>query len=369
MNKIDELIQQLCPDGVRFKELGKVIKLQKGKQLNKELLNEFGKYPAYNGGITYSGFTDTYNQEENTIIISQGGVSAGFVNFVTTKFYANAHCYVVLPDIKVVLNRYVYHYLKLNQEKLTEKQYGAGIPALRTSEILKIDIPVPPLKVQEEIVKTLDLFTELEAELEAELEVRKTQYTYYRDALLRFEGKDVEWKAIGEVSEIKRGVAFTKRQAKPGGYPVVANAPIPICFHNESNRSGESIVIARSGANAGLVSYWNEKIFLTDAFSIHPNNTLLKAKFVYYYLKNLQYEMHLMKNGGGVPHVRASDFEVYKIPIPPMQQQDRIIKILDQFDSLVNDISVGLPAEIQARRKQYEYYRNSLLTFKEVANG
>ena len=186
MNKIEELIQQYCPNGVEYKDLGEVIKLEKGKQLNKELLTENGKYPAYNGGISYSGFTDTYNYNANKIIISQGGASAGFVNFITTDFYANAHCYVVLPNIEVVENKFVYHFLKLNQEKLTEKQHGAGIPELKTSEILKLQIPVPPLPIQQEIVTILDSFTQLEAELEAELEARRAQYNYYRNKLLTF---------------------------------------------------------------------------------------------------------------------------------------------------------------------------------------
>ena len=131
MSYLDTLLQGV---DVKWKTLGEVIKLEKGKQLNKELLSESGLYPAYNGGTSYSGFTDVYNYNENTIIISQGGASAGFVNYVTTKFYANAHCYVILPKIEIVENRFIYHFLKLNQERLITKQHGAGIPALRTDE-------------------------------------------------------------------------------------------------------------------------------------------------------------------------------------------------------------------------------------------
>ena len=171
---------------VVWKPLGEVVRLEKGKQLNKTALLEEGTYPAYNGGVSFSGFTNTYNYEENTIIISQGGASAGFVNFVTTKFYANAHCYVILPNTELVENRFVYHFLKSNQEILMSRQLGAGIPALRTSEILGIQIPLPPLSVQQEIVRILDKFTQLEAELEAELDCRKRQYEYYRNKLLTF---------------------------------------------------------------------------------------------------------------------------------------------------------------------------------------
>ncbi|MDM8541082.1 restriction endonuclease subunit S [Desulfococcaceae bacterium HSG9] len=365
MNKIEQLIEELCPQGVEFKTLGEVIKLKKGKQLNKEFLSENGLYPAYNGGISYSGFTNNYNYNENTIIISQGGASAGFVNFVTTKFYANAHCYVVLTKTEVVKNRYAYHFLKLNQEKLTNKQHGAGIPALKTSEVLDIPIPIPPLTIQKEIVKILDNFTRLEAELKAELEARKKQYEHYREELLSF-GDDVEFRALGEVGKFLRGSAITKKETTVGEIPVVANAPIPICFHGESNRAGETIVVSRSGANCGLVSFWKQPIFVTDAFSIHLETALLKPKFIYYFLKKNQKTIHSMKKGYGVPHVRVKDFEPYPVPIPPLSKQKKIVAILDKFDALVNDISTGLPAEIAARKKQYEYYRNQLLTFKPL---
>ena len=143
MSGVDFMDKLLDGVDVGWKALGDVIKLEKGRQLNKKFLSEHGLYPAYNGGVSHSGFTDTFNYTENTTIVSQGGASAGFVNFVTSKFYANAHCYVVIPNSEVVENRYVYHLLKHNQEKLTSKQHGAGIPALRTSDILEIPIPIP----------------------------------------------------------------------------------------------------------------------------------------------------------------------------------------------------------------------------------
>lgn len=175
---------------VEWKPLGEVVLLEKGKQLNKQVLSDKGAYPAYNGGVSFSGFTDLCNYSANKIIISQGGASAGFVNFVTTDFYANAHCYVVLPDETQVVNRYVFHFLKLNQEVLMGKQLGAGIPALRTNEILNLSIPIPcptdtkkSLEIQRKLVEVLDKFTELEAELDC----RKRQYEYYRNKLLAFD--------------------------------------------------------------------------------------------------------------------------------------------------------------------------------------
>ena len=179
---IDYIEKLLKGQPVEWKTLGEVAEVEKGKQLNKDLLSPIGEYPAYNGGVSYSGFTDTYSHAENKIIISQGGASAGFVNFVERPFYANAHCYVILPNEAMICNRFLYHTLKRLQPHLMGKQLGAGIPALKTKDLLTLSIPIPPLHVQEEIVRILDKFTELEAELEA----RKQQYEYYRNSLLSF---------------------------------------------------------------------------------------------------------------------------------------------------------------------------------------
>ncbi|MGL4955129.1 MAG: restriction endonuclease subunit S, partial [Cetobacterium sp.] len=145
MSKLEELINELCPDGVEYISLGFYCKILKGKQLNKENLLEEGDYPAYNGGTNYSGFTNNYNVEANTIIISQGGASAGFVQFIKTKFWANAHCYYLQPDYNFLNNKYVFHFVKSMQNKLMECQHGAGIPALKANEIYKLQIPLPPL--------------------------------------------------------------------------------------------------------------------------------------------------------------------------------------------------------------------------------
>ena len=173
----------------------------------------------------------------------------------------------------------------------------------------------------------------------------------------------VEWKKLGEVCEHKRGTSITKEQINEGNIPVIAGGRKPAYFHNEYNRQGETIVIAGSGAYAGYVSYWNQPIFVSDAFSIHPNEKFLLIKYVYYFLLNKQEIIHQKKKGSGVPHVYFADVANFPIPIPPLSEQERIVAILDKFDALVNDLTSGLPAEIEARRKQYEYYRDKLLNF------
>ncbi|MCW5939876.1 MAG: restriction endonuclease subunit S [Fimbriimonadaceae bacterium] len=169
-----------------------------------------------------------------------------------------------------------------------------------------------------------------------------------------------------EVCKFFRGTAITERQATSGEIPVVANGPVPTYTHSVANRHGETVVIARSGAYAGLVSYWNRPIFLTDAFSVHPDESVLTPKFIYYLLQNSQERMHGLKKGAGVPHVRVKDVENHVIPIPPLEEQNRVVSILDKFEALLNDLSIGLPAELSARRQQYKHYRDRLLTFQEV---
>ena len=375
MNKIEELIQQFCPDGVVYKELNEVVNLTMGTSpagstfsSNPEDGIEFhqGKTLFGNEIIKHSPIytTSPIKIAEPDSLIMSVRAPVGDTNLTNRKIaIGRGLCSMVGKDD--IMTKFLYYFINVNIQKFKNKSNGSTFEAINTNDIKKFPIPVPPLPIQQEIVTILDSFTQLEAELEAELEARRAQYKYYRDQLLCFEGKEVEWKTLGEVAKILRGTAITKKETNSGKIPVVANSPGPVYFHSESNRSGETIVIARSGAYSGLVSYWNESFFLTDAFSIHPDIILMKTKFVYYFLKNEQGKIHNMKKGSGVPHVRAKDFESYIIPIPPIEEQERIVGILDKFDALVNDISVGLPAEIEARRKQYEYYRKKLLNFKK----
>ena len=190
MKDADNVLTRLFPElnnGVEYKKLGEVCEIGKGVQFNKSDMETVGSFPVINGGINPSGYIEQFNQSENTITISQGGASAGYVNWLTTKFWAGAHCYVLKPNENVVQNRYVYHFVKANEKKLQECQYGAGIPALGKVTIASLEIPVPPIEVQSKIVEILDNFTELEAELETELEARRKQYEYYRNQLLTFD--------------------------------------------------------------------------------------------------------------------------------------------------------------------------------------
>ena len=144
------ILELLKNEKVEWKKLGEVVEILKGKQLNKTELLDEGEFPAYNGGKTYSGWTNKYNVDENTIIISQGGASAGYVNYVECKFWANAHCYYIKKN-KKVNNRYIYHILKMNQDYFMQSQHGSGIPALKLDKLKDFEIPIPSQKTQEKI--------------------------------------------------------------------------------------------------------------------------------------------------------------------------------------------------------------------------
>ena len=393
--------QLLNGENVEWKKLGEVITIEKGKQLNKSLLTESGEYPAYNGGVTFSGFTDKYNYSENKIIISQGGVSAGFVNFITTKFYANAHCYVVLPNISRVDNKYVYHLLKMNQENLMGKQLGAGIPALHTANILGISIPIPcpdnptkSLDIQHRIVEILDKFTELEAELEAELDCRKRQYEYYRNQLLSFDilnrGQklnDVKIMTLGEIGTFVRGSGLQKKDFTPTGVGCIHYGQIYTYYGTYAKKtksfvSQEFALKARKAKHGDLIIAttsendedvckavaWlgDEDIAVSSdaCFYAHTMN----PKYIAYYFQTELFQSQKRKfiTGTKVRRVNAKDLAKIKIPLPPLSVQREIVEILDKFDTLTNSISEGLPKEIELRRKQYEYYRNQLLSFSTV---
>ena len=148
---------------------------------------------------------------------------------------------------------------------------------------------------------------------------------------------------------------------------MVANGPEPVYSHGESNRSGETVVIARSGANAGYVSYWNQPIFLTDAFSIEPHADVLLPKYLFYVLKNMEERLREMKKGHGVPHVQVKEVSAIDVPVPSIKEQARIIDILDRLEARATELSDSLPSEIRARKGQYTYYRNHLMDFEKAA--
>ncbi|WP_038101445.1 restriction endonuclease subunit S [Ureaplasma diversum] len=172
----------------------------------------------------------------------------------------------------------------------------------------------------------------------------------------------VEWKRLGDVCEFKRCQYITKKDIIDGDIPVVSGGIKPAYYHGISNRDGIIITVAGSGVNAGFVSYWDQPIFLGDAFSVEPIENLNK-RYLYHWLISVQDKIYGLKQGAGIAHVYSKDLARFIIPIPPLEVQNYIASILDQFDSLTSNLSEGLPKEIELRQKQYEYYRDQLLSF------
>lgn len=303
----------------------------------------------------------------------------------------------VNQDIKVLIvkdglsARYMFHALQSYGEdirKTTKKQRGT-VDSLDFQKVLAYKIPVPLLDIQNRLVEVLDNFeaicSDLKIDLPAEIEARQKQYEFYRDALLTYAAtgqiiaKQAEYNdliilcqyvfgvvflKIEDVVTVFRGEYITKKDATAGNIPVILGGQEPAYYIDKANHIGEVVVVARSGASAGFVSYWNEPIFVTDGFGYEAQSKLMITKYLYYILKNMEKELNDSKRGAGVPHISGSYILNIKIPVPSLGKQKKIVSTIDCFDALCNDISSGLPAEIEARTKQYEYYRDKLLTFK-----
>lgn len=380
MNKIEKLINELCPKGVEWKEVGEVSQLKKGKQLNKSLLTKEGKYPAYNGGQSESGRTEQYNVNENTTIISQGGASAGFVNFITTKFWANAHCYYLIPNKKIIDNRYLYHFIKMNQKMLMESHYGPGIPALKVNSISTIKIPIPPLEIQEEIVKILDKFTDYVTELTTELTLRQKQYNYYRDKLLLLDKKEVELVKLSKICKIYDGTHQTPKYTNEG-VPFVSVENIKNLYSTLKHISNDDykkfkikpkindIFMTRIGdvGTCTVVDRDEDLAYYVSLALIRPDTDYINPYYLKYYIESTLGRRELNKRilHTAVPiKINMGDIGKIMIPLPSLEIQNRVVKVLDNFETIINDISNGLPKEIELRQKQYEYYRDKLLSFE-----
>ena len=299
------------------------------------------------------------------------------------------------PNADILDSKYLKYYLESGwgRRELSKWILWDATPTkINKDDIGRVLISVPPLDTQKRLVQVIEHFdsicTDLNIGLPAEIEARQKQYEYYRDLLLTFAetgstlmtDRQTELSAIkliqyvfgcvmlplGKVANVFRGEYITKKNTKAGTIPVILGGQEPAYYIDKYNHDGEIVVVARSGASAGFVSYWNQKIFVTDGFGYEEKSELITTKFLYYVLKNMESELNAMKRGAGVPHVSGKMLNDIKLPIPSLQEQQRIVDILDRFDTLCNDLSAGLPAEIEARQKQYEYYRDKLLSFKEL---
>jgi type I restriction enzyme S subunit len=336
--------------------------------------------------------------------LNECGMSSVLTKQPEEPLYLNSFCFgfrlwdksLFLPDFM----KYLFRCDKLRKQAV---QTASGVTRFNVSrkKFAKIKIPVPPIEVQEEIVRVLDTFTQLESELESELELRTRQYEYYRSSLLSFESdktrqdktrqdktrqdktrqgktRQVKWAILGEIGKVSMCKRIMKNQTssvgdipfyKIGTFGKKADAYIKKEVYEEYKNKYSfpklgDILLSASGTIGRRVIYDGKPAYFQDSNIVWIDNDESKImnKFLYYLYETITWQTE----GGTIKRLYNANVEKTKIPIPPMSEQKRIVGVLDRFDSLVNDISVGLPAELSARRKQYEYYRDKLLTFKEV---
>ncbi len=401
MSKINDLIQQYCPQGIIFKELWEVTiwdkrfnGVDKSKQLKvssykhvssailKSLKKERGTVKLLSTG-KFDGWTTEIEAGSNlnfgeVITIPSGGTAN--IKYYNGKFVDSGNILAKAFD-KTISLKFIYYYL-LSKNEIVESFFrGAGVKHPNMTDLLKLQIPIPLLPIQEEIVAILDKFTTLEAELEAELEARKKQYTFYRDSLLCFEGKDVKWMTLGEIGNVCMCKRVFKNETTSSGdipfYKIGTFGKEPDSFISKElyqeykNRYSfpkkGDILISASGTIGRTVIYNGEPAYFQDSNIVWINNdeSIVTNRFLFHYYKVVKWQTD---NGGIISRLYNDNLKKTKIPIPTFLEQERIVKILDKFDILVNDISIGLPAEIKTRRRQNEFYRNQLLTFNSVSN-
>ena len=382
MNVLEEI--KNCP--VEWKELGdkNVAKLSRGKVMSKQFLEENkGEFPVYSSQTANNGEIgriSSFEYDGEYITWTTDGANAGTVFYRKGKFSITNVCGLVEINSDQLLTKFVYYYLTISTKKYVSS--GMGNPKLMSNVMGKIKIPILPLEIQEKIVQILDKMTEYVTELTSELTSRKKQYSFYRDKLLSFEDEvyQVEWKKLGEVGKVSMCKRILKNQTsddgeipfyKIGTFGKVATSYISRELFEEyklrfSYPKVGDILISASGTIGRTVVFNGEDSYFQDSNIVwleHDESQVLNRYLYYFYLMN----PWKVSDGGTISRLYNGNIEKTTIPVPSLEIQSRIVQVLDNFDTVCNDLNIGLPKEIELRQKQYEYFREKLLTF--VAEG
>ena len=389
MESIEQMIKRLCPKGVEYVKLGDLFELRNGYTPSKGNVDFWtdGTIPWFrmediraNGRI----LNDSIQHITPSAIKGKGLFPAGSFILATTATIGE-HALLTTDSLanqrftnlsvrkthqKDVNVKFLYHYMFIIDEWCKNNVNSSSFASVDMNKLKEYMIPIPPLEIQSRIVEVLDKMTTLTAELEAELEARKQQYEYYRGMLLTFSeiGGVNRFVKLGDVCELGTGSHNTQDGLIEGLYPFYTRG-IDILFLNEYDYDETAIVTAGDGAGVGKVIH-----FVKGKYSLHQrayrivaDEQQVLAKYVYHYMKATFYNYIIRSSvSSSVTSVRKPMLYDYPIPIPPLSEQQRIVSILDRFEALTTDLQSGLPAEIEARRQQYEYYRNKLLTFDAV---
>ena len=391
MNRVNELIKEYCPDGVEIRCLEDCCNLldKKRKPITKAA-REAGEYPYYgaNGiqdNVANYIFDGTFVLvgEDGSVITKSG---TPVVTWAEGKIWVNNHAHIIEEKDGVML-RYLYHYLQTID--VTSLIHG-NIPKLTGGDFKALKIAVPPLEVQREIVHILDSFTLLTAELTAELTARKKQYEFYRDKLLTGEKMYPVGRIIDMLSQpitdgphstpklVEEGIPFLSAESvydgrihfeKKRGY-ITDEFDIECCKKYKPQKN--DVFMVKSGSTTGKVGFvdTDERFNIWSPLAAMRTNENNSARFLFHLLQSekIQKQVRAKASHGSQPNLSMRALEQFEVPIPPLEIQSKIATVLDNFDAICADLNIGLPAEIEARQKQYEYYRDLLLTFAETGN-
>ena len=380
-SNIFELIQQLCPDGVEYRQTDELFALRNGYTPSKSNDSYWsnGTVPWFRlDDIAVNGRLLSVSQRYVSSDAVKGDLFPAETIIVSTSATIGEHALILVPFL--VNQRFTCLSLKEEYKGVCDIRFLFHVTFLFSAfckshchrgNMLSVDMnafrsfrwPLPPLPVQQEIVRILDTFdtyrNDVTAGLAGELAMRRKQFQYWQEKLLSFDDS-VPRKALGEIAVLERGKPVAKQSVGEGTVPVIAGGQQPAYYCAEPNRDGSVITVAGSGAYAGFVSYWDEPIFVSDAFSIVGKDEI-NTKFLYYYLKLYQRVIYGYKTIGGIPHVHISHVDKMVIPVPPLVVQQEIVRVLDVFVELERE----LERELELRAKQFEYYRDHLLAFPE----
>ena len=385
MSRLAELIEELCPDGVEYRRLSELVRIRNG--CDYKTLSP-GNVPVYGSGGVMTHVSEALGEGPTVLIPRKGSLDNIF--FVEGKFWTVDT--IFYTEIASDLDPKFFYY-KMKTIHLSQMNEAAGVPSMNQRILGRIQIPIPPLEVQREIVRILDQFTTLEAELEAELEARRTQYEYYRNHLLSYESLvsrgSVSWIPLRELGVWSGGGTPSKSRGEywnEGNIPWVTpkdmrSSKIHNSMMNVTDRAvRESNVKLIEAPSIALVVRSSilqhtfpvaqidvDATFNQDMKVLVVDPDRFERRYIYYALSANGQEIlrQTSKQGGSVNSLVVPKLMDFEIPVPEIDEQRRIADLLDRFDALVNDISSGLPAEIAARRAQYEHYRDRLLSFPE----
>lgn len=374
MTHIEQLIQDMCPNGVEWKTLGEVATLSRGKVYSKEYLRDnAGEYPVYSSQTANNGELgriSTYDYDGKYLTWTTDGAYAGTVFRREGRFSITNVCGLISNVDKALSIDFLYYWL--NKVAKGYVYQGMGNPKLMSNVMETIEIPLPPLEIQKKIVECLDKFSALAAELQ----MRRKQYEHYRTQLLTPHSEsisadksdDCNWvsTSIGNICPILRGKRLTKSElSEDEKYPVFHGGIEPLGYYKEHNREANTVMIINVGASAGTVGYCDQDFWSSDGCFCLGKSDRVIPKFLYYLLQTREPELKSRVRYAGIPTLDGDVIKRLQVSIPPLKEQARIVEILDKFDKLITSMEEGIPAEQIAQQKRYEYYREKLLSFEK----